>query len=99
MCFRVYLRVGLLCFSQARQYVDSRCVVFTKPLLESGTLGTKANVQVGDEALLSPFPFRSLRRRPSWVSSLPSPFLSPLLSPLCCPKARSLSLLMSPPLY
>ncbi|XP_026190766.1 ubiquitin-activating enzyme E1 2 [Cyclospora cayetanensis] len=29
-----------------RQYVDSRCVVFTKPLLESGTLGTKANVQV-----------------------------------------------------
>lgn len=31
---------------QARQYVDSRCVVFTKPLLESGTLGTKANVQV-----------------------------------------------------
>ncbi|CDJ43654.1 hypothetical protein ETH_00003310, partial [Eimeria tenella] len=31
---------------QARQYVDSRCVTFTKPLLESGTLGTKGNVQV-----------------------------------------------------
>lgn len=31
---------------QARQYVDSRCVWFGKPLLESGTLGTKANVQV-----------------------------------------------------
>jgi len=31
---------------QARQYVDSRCVWFAKPLLESGTLGTKANVQV-----------------------------------------------------
>jgi ubiquitin-activating enzyme E1 len=31
---------------QARLYVDSRCVWFAKPLLESGTLGTKANVQV-----------------------------------------------------
>jgi len=31
---------------QARMYVDSRCVWFAKPLLESGTLGTKANVQV-----------------------------------------------------
>jgi len=31
---------------QARMYVDSRCVWFGKPLLESGTLGTKANVQV-----------------------------------------------------
>jgi ubiquitin-activating enzyme E1 len=31
---------------QARQYVDSRCVWFGKPLLESGTLGTKANAQV-----------------------------------------------------
>lgn len=31
---------------QARLYVDSRCVQFNKPLLESGTLGTKGNVQV-----------------------------------------------------
>lgn len=31
---------------QARLYIDSRCVWFAKPLLESGTLGTKANVQV-----------------------------------------------------
>lgn len=31
---------------QARHYVDSRCVWFAKPLLESGTLGTKANMQV-----------------------------------------------------
>lgn len=30
----------------ARMYVDSRCVWFCKPLLESGTLGTKANSQV-----------------------------------------------------
>jgi ubiquitin-activating enzyme E1 len=30
----------------ARLYVDSRCVWYEKPLLESGTLGTKANVQV-----------------------------------------------------
>ncbi len=31
---------------QARQYVDSRCVALGKPLLESGTLGTKGHVQV-----------------------------------------------------
>ncbi|MBA43185.1 MAG: hypothetical protein CMF62_04140 [Magnetococcales bacterium] len=31
---------------QARLYMDSRCVFFNKPLLESGTLGTKGNVQV-----------------------------------------------------
>ena len=30
----------------ARLYVDSRCVWYEKPLLESGTLGTKANVQI-----------------------------------------------------
>ncbi|XP_055504306.1 ubiquitin-like modifier-activating enzyme 1 [Leucoraja erinacea] len=29
-----------------RQYVDGQCVLYQKPLLESGTLGTKANVQV-----------------------------------------------------
>ena len=27
-------------------YMDRRCVYYCKPLLESGTLGTKANVQV-----------------------------------------------------
>ncbi|CAM9851397.1 unnamed protein product, partial [Ectocarpus sp. 12 AP-2014] len=31
---------------KARLYVDSRCVFYGKPLLESGTLGTKCNVQV-----------------------------------------------------
>jgi len=31
---------------KARLYVDSRCVFYEKPLLESGTLGTKCNVQV-----------------------------------------------------
>ena len=30
----------------ARLYVDSRCVYFSKPLLESGTLGTKCNTQM-----------------------------------------------------
>lgn len=30
---------------EARKYVDQRCVRFEKPLLESGTLGTKGNVQ------------------------------------------------------
>ena len=27
-------------------YMDRRCVYYHKPLLESGTLGTKGNVQV-----------------------------------------------------
>ena len=31
---------------QARLYVDRRCVLFKKSLLESGTLGTKGNIQV-----------------------------------------------------
>ncbi|RHY30577.1 hypothetical protein DYB32_006975 [Aphanomyces invadans] len=31
---------------KARLYVDSKCVFYKKPLLESGTLGTKCNVQV-----------------------------------------------------
>jgi|Transcript_30594 ubiquitin-activating enzyme E1 len=31
---------------QARLYVDSKCVYYRKPLMESGTLGTKGNVQV-----------------------------------------------------
>lgn len=30
----------------ARLYVDRRCVWYEKPLLESGTLGTKANSQM-----------------------------------------------------
>jgi ubiquitin-activating enzyme E1 len=31
---------------EARKYVDRRCVFYSKPLLESGTLGTKGNIQV-----------------------------------------------------
>lgn len=31
---------------EARTYMDRRCVYYTKPLLESGTLGTKGNTQV-----------------------------------------------------
>ena len=31
---------------EARKYMDQRCVFFKKPLLESGTLGTKGNTQV-----------------------------------------------------
>ncbi|EGC47602.1 ubiquitin-activating enzyme E1 [Histoplasma capsulatum var. duboisii H88] len=31
---------------EARTYIDRRCVFFQKPLLESGTLGTKGNTQV-----------------------------------------------------
>jgi ubiquitin-activating enzyme E1 len=30
----------------ARRYMDRRCVFYRKPLLESGTLGTKCNTQV-----------------------------------------------------
>ena len=33
-----YLFVGM--------YMDRRCVYYRKPLLESGTLGTKGNIQV-----------------------------------------------------
>jgi len=31
---------------KARTYVDGRCIFYAKPLLESGTTGTKANTQV-----------------------------------------------------
>jgi ubiquitin-activating enzyme E1 len=31
---------------EARKYMDSRCVKFGKPLLESGTLGTRGNTQI-----------------------------------------------------
>ncbi|KAK9701765.1 E1 ubiquitin-activating protein [Basidiobolus ranarum] len=31
---------------ETRKYMDRRCVLFRKPLLESGTLGTKGNTQV-----------------------------------------------------
>ena len=31
---------------EARKYMDSRCVKFDKPLLESGTLGTRGNTQI-----------------------------------------------------
>lgn len=31
---------------KARQYIDRRCVYYQKPLVDSGTLGTKASVQV-----------------------------------------------------
>jgi len=31
---------------EARMYMDSQCILYKKPLLESGTLGTKGNTQV-----------------------------------------------------
>ena len=31
---------------EARKYMDDRCVKFDKPLLESGTLGTRGNTQI-----------------------------------------------------
>ena len=35
-----------MCVCVNCRYIDSKCVAFTKPLFESGTLGTKCNVQV-----------------------------------------------------
>mmetsp|Transcript_6335 Transcript_6335/g.17708 ORF Transcript_6335/g.17708 Transcript_6335/m.17708 type:complete len:697 (+) Transcript_6335:1459-3549(+) len=43
---RTDLIVNALDNVNARLYVDSRCVYFCKPLLESGTLGAKCNTQV-----------------------------------------------------
>ena len=34
---------------EAHTYMDRRCVYYNKPLLESGTIGTKGNTQVGCE--------------------------------------------------
>merc|ERR1719361_1333084 len=31
---------------KARKYTDSRCLFYSKPLLESGTLGTKCNSEI-----------------------------------------------------
>jgi ubiquitin-activating enzyme E1 len=47
---KFWLRLDLVCNAldnmQAREYVDARCICFEKPLLESGTMGTGANVDV-----------------------------------------------------
>lgn len=43
---RLTLVVNAVDNVKARQYVDQRCVWYKKPLLESGTLGTKANSQM-----------------------------------------------------
>jgi len=32
---------------EARLYLDQRCLFYHKPMLESGTLGTKGHSQVG----------------------------------------------------
>jgi molybdopterin/thiamine biosynthesis adenylyltransferase len=45
-CARFLQIVNALDNVNARLYVDSRCVYFCKPLLESGTLGAKCNTQV-----------------------------------------------------
>jgi len=39
----------------ARLYMDSKCVFYGKPMLESGTLGTKGNTQVVVPALTEPY--------------------------------------------
>jgi ubiquitin-activating enzyme E1 len=66
---------------QARLYVDSKCVFYGKPLLESGTLGTKCNAQVviphvtasyadgpKDQADEDSIPMCTLRNFPRYVS-------------------------------
>ena len=53
----IFLKGGIACgvvsstcndffFFPSGLYMDRRCVYYRKPLLESGTLGTKGNVQV-----------------------------------------------------
>uniref|UniRef100_A0A452SVH6 Ubiquitin-like modifier-activating enzyme 1 n=1 Tax=Ursus americanus TaxID=9643 RepID=A0A452SVH6_URSAM len=44
-CFHSFWKGGRP-FHLFRMYMDRRCVYYRKPLLESGTLGTKGNVQV-----------------------------------------------------
>ncbi len=45
-----YENVDLVCSAldnvEARLYLDSRCVFYNKPLMESGTLGTKGHTQI-----------------------------------------------------
>jgi ubiquitin-activating enzyme E1 len=41
---------------EARKYMDRRCVFYQKPLLESGTLGTKGNTQVYELLILGCYP-------------------------------------------
>ena len=38
--------IAIECLLFSGQYVDRRCVYYQKPLIDSGTLGTKASVQV-----------------------------------------------------
>jgi ubiquitin-activating enzyme E1 len=48
----------------ARVYVDGRCIHYKLPLLESGTLGTKANVQVIVPFLTESYSMSSTRDPP-----------------------------------
>jgi ThiF family/Ubiquitin-activating enzyme active site len=79
----------------ARLYVDSRCVYFQKPLLESGTLGTKCNTQVVIPGMTENYGAPSTERPqqpdcaflfpPAAICALvrlPSPLFSPSLR--CC---------------
>lgn len=43
---RLLGQVLITFYSCSGMYMDRRCVYYHKPLLESGTLGTKGNVQV-----------------------------------------------------
>ncbi|CAF4856887.1 unnamed protein product [Rotaria sp. Silwood1] len=40
---------------KARQYIDRRCLYYQKPLIDSGTMGTKASVQVVVPFLTEPY--------------------------------------------
>lgn len=51
---------------EARQYVDQRCVYYKKPLIDSGTTGVKASVQV-----IVPFLTESYRTPPPNTPSIP----------------------------
>lgn len=51
---------------EARQYVDQRCIYYKKPLIDSGTTGVKASVQV-----IVPFLTEAYRTPPPNTPSVP----------------------------
>lgn len=46
VCFKILIPLNWVHSVDARLYMDRRCVYYSKPLLESGTLGTMGNTQI-----------------------------------------------------
>jgi len=89
---------------EARTYVDRRCVFFRKPLLESGTLGTKGNTQVvcpfltesyssSQDPPEKSFPMCTIKSFPNQIEhtiAVPHPLPSPFSGVDCSGRRRSL---------